>query len=241
MQHTGGHLSNEVTSCAKCGSVHESIFCVLNIHEKETLSENKSFVLYKKGQMVFYEGNYPQGLYCIYSGKVKIHKHGYDGKEQILRFAKKGNVIGYRALLSDEKYHVSATAIEDSLICYFPRNVYQEMIAGNPALSMQIIRLLTTDLRSAEEKTVNMVQKQVRERIAEALLMLKDFFGTEDDGATIATVLTRESIGSIAGTTTETAIRILSDFHKKNVVELVGKKIKVANQKELVKIANLGD
>lgn len=230
----------EVTSCDKCESAHNSIFCVLNKLELANLSETKSHISYKKGQTVFYEGNHPHGLYCIYSGKVKIHKLGHDGKDQILRLAKKGNIIGYRALLSDDYYNASATAIEDSVICFFPKKDYQTQIISNPNLSMQIIKLLSSDLKLAEQKAMNMVQKQVRERIAETLLMLKEFFGQDED-AIINTVLTRESIGNIAGTTTETAIRTLSDFQKNRTIDLIGKKIKILNNKELIKIANLND
>ncbi|MBI2271163.1 MAG: Crp/Fnr family transcriptional regulator [Bacteroidetes bacterium] len=231
----------EAPSCDKCESSHNSIFCVLNKGELAELSESKSYISYKKGQMIFYEGNHPQGLYCIYSGKVKIHKLGHDGKDQILRLAKKGNVIGYRALLGDDSYHASATAMEDSVICFFPKGVYQNQIISNASLSMQIIRLLSADLKLAEHKAMNMVQKQVRERIAETILMLKEFFGLESDNATINTVLTRESIGNIAGTTTETAIRILSELNKNKTIELLGKRIKILNSKELIKIANINE
>lgn len=231
----------EVASCDKCESAHSSIFCVLSKMELSTLSESKSYISYKKGQMIFYEGNHPQGLYCIYSGKVKIHKLGHDGKDQILRLAKKGNVIGYRALLSDDNYHASATAIEDCLICFFSKTVYQNQIISNPSLSIQIIKLLSSDLKLAEQKAMNMVQRQVRERIVETILMLKEFFGLEPDNATINTIFTRESIGNIAGTTTETTIRVLSDLHKNAIIDLIGKKIKILNNKELVRIANLNE
>lgn len=231
----------EITSCDKCDSAHSSIFCVLNKLELSNLSESKSHISYKKGQTIFYEGNHPHGLYCMYSGKVKIHKLGHDGKDQILRLAKAGNVIGYRALLSDDYYHASATAIENSVICFFPKRDYQTKIIANPSLSIQIIKLLSADLKVAEQKAMNLVQKQVRERIAETLLMLKEFFGQDPDTGAINTALTRESIGNIAGTTTETAIRTLSDFQKIKVVELTGKKIKIVNVKELIKIANLSE
>ena len=87
----------------------------------------------------------------------------------------------------------------------------------------------------------NMAQKHVKERMAEALLLLKEFFGMEDDKATINTVLTREDIGNIAGTTTETSIRVLSDFNKNKIIKLVGKKIKILNSKELSRIANISN
>jgi len=229
----------DICSCDKCESANKSIFCILSGQELSALSESKTHVTFKKGQMIFYEGNHPQGLYCINSGKVKVHKLGHDGKDQILRLSKKGNILGYRALLSDDNYQASATALEDSSICFFPKAAYQHLIISNQALAMQIIKLLSSDLKLAEQKAMNMVQKQVRERIVETILMLKDFFGLGSDNATIDTVLTRESIGNIAGTTTETTIRVLSELHKNKIIDLVGKKIKILNNDEIIRIANL--
>lgn len=230
---------HEVTPCDKCDSARESIFCAMSKIELGELSQTKSFNVYKKGQIIFFERNQPQGLFCIYSGKVKIHKLGHDGKDQILRLAKKSNVIGYRALLSNDCYHASATAIEDSVICFFPKATYQQQIISSPQIASELIKLLSSDLKSAEQKAMNLAQKHVHERIAETLLMLKDFFGTENDNITLNTIITRENIANIAGTTTETAIRTLSDLQKKKLIELEGKKIKVVNLPGLIKIANL--
>ncbi len=238
---TSSNMYPEVHSCDKCESAGESVFCAMSKPELGELSQAKSFNVYKKGQIVFFERNQPQGLFCIYSGKIKIHKLGHDGKDQILRLAKKGNVIGYRALLSNDCYHASATAIEDSVICFFPKSTYQNKIITNPIIATQLIRLLSSDLKSAEQKAMNLAQKNVHERIAETLLMLKDFFGLEDDQITLNTIITRENIANIAGTTTETTIRTLSDLQKKKFVELEGKKIKIVNLQGLIKTANLSD
>lgn len=231
----------EVPPCEKCASLNNSAFCSLNKAEHGQLSEHKTFNIYKKGQVIFYEGNFPQGLYCIYSGKVKIHKLGDDGKDQIVRLAKTGNVIGYRALLSNDNYYATATAIENTLVCFFPKSIYLNLLMSNSEFSMKTIKMLSSNLRIAEQMITNMAQKQVRERMAGALILMKDFFGLEDDKATINTVLTREDIGSIAGTTTETSIRILSDFNKNKIVKLTGKKIRILNFKELSRLANIID
>lgn len=229
----------EATACDQCESAHQSIFCVLNKLERSKLSEEKSYNYYKKGQTIFNEGNHPQGLYCIFSGKVKIHKLSNAGNEQIFRLVKKGRVIGCHALLSNDKFNASATAIEDSVICYFPKSVYQEQIALNPSLAIQLIKVLSAELKSVEKMAINLVQKNVKERVSETLLVLSDFFGLEEDNATIKTSLTRENIGNMAGTTTETTIRVLSDLQKNNIVELIGKKIKIKNTKELIRVANI--
>ena len=104
---------------------------------------------------------------------------------------------------------------------------------------MKTIQILAADLRTAELMITNMAQKHVKERMAEALLLLKEFFGLEEDNATISTVLTRADIGNIAGTTTETSIRILSDLNRKKIIKLNGKKIKILDGPELFRMANI--
>jgi CRP/FNR family transcriptional regulator len=231
----------EIPPCDKCENISSSMFCALPKTELVQLSTQKSFSIYKKGQVIFYEGNQPQGLYCIYSGKVKVHKLGDNGKEQIVRLAKTGNVVGYRALLHTDNYHATATALEKTLICFFPKAVYLDLLMRNSEFSMKTIKVLSSDLKIAEQMVTNMAQKHVRERIAEVLLLLKDFFGLEEDNITINTVLTREDIANMAGTTTETTIRVLSDFNKSKIIKLIGKKIKILNIGELAKLANVAE
>lgn len=229
----------EVPRCSDCEAFNVSMFCSTNTAEEVTLSDNKGHNIYKKGQVIFYEGHQPQNLFCIYSGKVKIFKLGDDGKEQIVRFAKKSDLIGYRALLSGENYFASASAIEETIVCSFPKNIIEELLDHNSKFSMQTIKLLSKDLRIAEQMILNMAQKHVRERIAEALLMLKEYYGTDSITGTINTTLTREEIANIAGTSTETCIRILSEFNRDRVIKLIGKRIKIASIPKLLHIANI--
>ncbi|TAL62319.1 MAG: Crp/Fnr family transcriptional regulator [Bacteroidetes bacterium] len=230
---------SQIPLCEKCKNLNNSSFCILNRTEQERLSQYKTYNVYKKGQVVFYEGNQPQGLYCIYSGKVKIHKLGDDGKDQIVRLAKTGNVIGYRALLSADNYYATATTLENTVICFFPKAVYLNLLMSNSEFSMKTIKMLSGNLRIAEQMITNMAQKQVKERMAGALIYLIDFFGLEEDHATINTVLTRQDIGNIAGTTTETSIRVLSDLNKNRIIKLSGKKIRIQNYNELLRVANI--
>lgn len=231
----------EIPPCEKCKNIGYSSFCVLSRTEQERLSLQKTISIYKRGQVIFYEGNQPQGLYCIYSGKVKIYKLGDDGKDQIVRLAKTGSIIGYRALLSGDNYYATATALEDTYLCFFPKAVYLNLLMANPDFAMNTIKMLSGNLKIAEQMITDMAQKQVRERMAGALVYLMDFFGLEEDNATINTVLTRQDIGNIAGTTTETSIRILSDFRRNKIVKLSGKKIRIQNHGELLRIANVSN
>lgn len=228
-----------VPHCLECDSFNSSMFCSLNSAEEINLSDKKVHNLFKKGQIVFYEGQEAKNLFCIFSGKVKIFKLGDDGKEQIVRFAKKGDVIGYRALLGGEKYFASASVMEDAVICWFPKQIIEELLNNNSKFARQTINLLSKDLRIAEQIILNMAQKPVRDRIAEVLLMLKEYYGIDEINETINTTLSREEIANIAGTSTETCIRILSEFNSDGVIKIIGKSIKIANIPKLLQIANI--
>lgn len=231
----------EAPSCENCLSRLNNVFCTLSDDQLNELAVDKTCNLYKKGQIVFFEGNRPAGLYCITKGKVKVYQIGGEGKEQIIRLAKDGDILGYRALISGEIYSGSASVLEDSVICFIPKKIFFDLLQINSELSTRMMKLLSHDLRMAEVRITGLAQKPVRERLAETILMLKEFYGLENDGQTIKAVLSREDISNIVGTATETAIRMMSEFKQEKMIDLEGKRIKILNFEELIKAANVFD
>lgn len=227
--------------CEHCSARFGSVFCHLTHDDLQLVNQNKWCQTVHKGQQIFSEGAYPHGIFCVNHGKIKIHQMGNEGREQIVRLAKEGDVVGYRSLLSGEAYNCSATALDDTSICFIPKNVFLELVEKNKDLSMQIIQLLSKNLRQAENTILHLAQKTVRERMAEALLFLKEIYGVEEDGVTLTVSLSREEIATLVGTATETAIRLLSEFKSGKMVEFVGKKIKIIDQKELLRTANIAE
>lgn len=230
-------------SCTNCSHKISgvSMFCSLNLEQFNELEDKIRCLTFKKGQVIFNEGNQPYGVYCIKQGKVKISKIGEEGKEQIVRLAHDANLVGYRSVLNGTSYYATATALDETEVCYIPKQVIFNLIKENSSFTLSIIGLLSDDLKRAENKITNMAQKHVRERIAEAILLLKECYGLSEDGKTINSNLTRKEIANIAGTTTETSIRILSEFHKDNIIELSGKDIIITNEDKLIKTANIFD
>lgn len=228
-----------IPGCEECTTRSGSLFCNVDLPELEKLSAEKSANVYKKGQTIFYEDRQPHGVYCIYSGKVKIHKYGENGQEQIVRFARPGNLIGYRALLHGDVYSASATALETTEICYFPKQAFIELLRMNSDFSLLTIRQLASDLRVAEHMLTSMAHKYVDERMAEALILLKECYGFETGSTRINATLSRKELANLTGTTTETAIRIISDFRDKNLVRLEGKRIELTDLERLYKLAGI--
>ncbi|WP_243630318.1 Crp/Fnr family transcriptional regulator [Taibaiella soli] len=227
--------------CTHCDSRSKSIFCHLRHTELEELNEMKSGMTFRKGQIIFGEGAHPLGLYCVNNGKIKLSHRGEDGKEQIVRLSKEGDVLGYRALLTNERYNATAVALDDTDICFIPRDTFFNVLKNNPDLSFEIIKMLSTELRKAEDRITDLAQKPVRERMAEGLLFLKETYGFEADGSTINIVLSREDIANLVGTATETAIRLLSEFKNDKIVEFVGKKIRILDNERLIRTAHIYD
>jgi len=229
-----------IPSCSECGN-KSSIFCALSKDEKDELSTNKGSNYYKKGQAIFYEGNQSHGLYCVYKGKVKLSKLGENGKEQVIRFAKTADILGYRSLFSNEPYQATATALEDSYICHLSKDKFMGLMKENTSLSWNTMQLLSNDLKSAEQHLINIAQKTVKERIAEALLLLQTTFGFMEDNKSINVILTRSEIADIAGTTTETTIRTLAVLSNEGFIELKGKRIIIPNVITLTRVAGIYD
>jgi len=227
-----GTSSIQQLSCQHCQARFGSIFCKAEGEQLATLNASKVCSLYKKGQVIFQEGAHSFGIYCINSGKIKLSHSGDDGREQIIRLVKAGDIMGYKALLSGERYTATAIALEDAQVCFIPKDLFLSVLQSDPSLSLEMMRILSSELRKAELKITHLAQKPVRERLAETLLFIHETYGVESDGQTLNVRLSREEIANLVGTATESAIRLLSEFKKEGMIELEGKKIRLLNHEE---------
>jgi len=227
-----------VPLCNNCALESGSIFKYLTPDEVETLNFEKDFRLYKRGDILYQEGNRITGFFCVSSGIIKVFKTGFDGKEQIIRFAKKGDIIAYRSVLSNELACTSAKVIEDCHVCFIPSEILISFIKTNPAYALELLKLACHELGEANSFITDIAQKTVRERLAEILLFLVNDFGLDSDNF-LNISLTREELSNIVGTATESVIRLLSEFKSDKLVELNGRKIKIINTKGLEKISNV--
>ncbi len=216
------------------------IWRILKDNEREILKNHASVHHFKKNQMIYCEGDQPQYLMCLLKGKVKIFKEGVGGRYQIIRMIKTVQYFGYRAYFAEEKYLTGASAFESTIVCMIPMRIVSELVRINSDLAFFFIKQLSVDLGIADERTVNLTQKHVRGRLAEALLFLIDSYGLEEDGATLNIYLAREDLASLSNMTTSNAIRTLSIFVSEKIITLDGRKIKIIDEEKLRKISKLG-
>lgn len=226
--------------CQICIDSPHSLLSELDKQAKQQIIKTAICISYKKGDLIYEEGEIPSGLHCLLTGKVKIYKAGIGGRQQIVRLASPIGFIGYRAFFAEEIHIASAEALEDSIVCRIQTELMLEIVRTTPDLAMSIIRALATDLGFSHRRTVTLTQKHIRGRLAEALLVLKETYGYENDNCTLKVCLTREDIANLSNMTTANAIRTLSNFATEGIVELEGKKIRIMNKEALEKISNLG-
>lgn len=232
------HQEIPVPFCDKCALETGAIFRYLTRDEVDMINFEKEFRLFRRGDVLYNEGSRISGFYCIHSGIIKVFKTGLDGKEQIIRFAKPGDIIAYRSVLSNEVACTSAKVIEDSQVCFIPAEILISLVKSNSTYALELLKLACHELGEANSFITDIAQKTVRERLAEILLLLVHDFGLDEQNY-LQISLTREELANIVGTATESVIRLLSEFKSDKLVELTGRKIRVLDKKGLEKISNV--
>ncbi|WP_317132390.1 MULTISPECIES: Crp/Fnr family transcriptional regulator [Tenacibaculum] len=182
----------------------------------------------KKGEPLFQEGEHINGIFCIKDGLCKVSKMSDNGRDQIIHLIRKGDIIGERSLINDEVSNLKAVAVNDMEVCFIPKEEIIKDLQNNSNFSMDMLKKMASSLKNADNVIVDMAQKTVKQRLADTLIFLDSEFEKNEDGS-IGILLTREDIANIIGTATESAIRLLSDFKKKKLINLKGKQIFVLN------------
>jgi CRP-like cAMP-binding protein len=217
-----------------------SLWDVLSSEQAELLKANLSIGYYKKNETIYKEADDPVNVFSLIHGKIKITKDGISGRNQIVRTVKPLELFGYRAYFAHQNYHTSAIAFEPCTIVFFPISVFTQILKENTDFCFYIISHLATELGQADDRTVNLTQKHIRGRLAEALITLKDKYGLEEDGYTLSIYLSRDDLASMSNMTTSNAIRTLSSFANEHLIAIDGRKIKILEEDELRRVSTLG-
>ena len=225
-----------MSKCDQCVVRKLSALKELNKEEIIRISACKTGKIIKKGDVLFDEGEYINGIFCIKDGICKITKMSTNGRDQIIKLIKKGDLLGERSLISAEPANLRATALNDMEVCFIPKDEIVRDLKENNNFTMAMLKNLAVSLKQADDVIVDMAQKTVKQRLAETLVYLHNNFKTNENGS-LDVLLSREDIASIIGTATESAIRLLSGFKKEKLIHLKGKEIYILQPKELQRIS----
>lgn len=216
------------------------IWSILSPDEKRIVTDNLQIHSFKKNQIIYAEGDAPEFLWCLLKGKVKKIKEGVGGRVQILRLIRPVQYFGYRAYFAGEPYVSSAAAFEPSTLGAVPLEIVRDLIQNNMKLAWFFIHELSRNLGGSDTKIVNLTQKHIRGRLAEALMVLVDSYGYEDDNCTLKIYMSREDLANLSNMTTSNAIRTLSAFVNEKLLLVDGRRIKIINEPLLRKISKFG-
>ncbi|MGL5111563.1 MAG: Crp/Fnr family transcriptional regulator [Flavobacterium sp.] len=225
-----------MSKCEHCIVREFSSLKALNKEELLKIATCKTSYTIKKGESIFEEGDTINGVYCIKDGYCKLSKLSTNGKDQIVKLVKAGELLGQRSMVSDEPANLTAVAIEDMEVCFIPKAEIIGFFNTNNQFSLSLMKSVCGDLKDADMHVVSMAQKTVKNRLAETIIYLQETFGTHSDN-TLKIQLSREELAGMIGTATESCIRILSEFKKNGTIELIGKKIAVKDLNKLKKLA----
>lgn len=221
-----------MSKCEQCIVRQFSSLKALTKEELLKMADCKTSYTIKKGEPIFQEGEITKGVFCIKEGVCKLSKLSANGKDQIVKLVKPGELLGQRSMIIDEPANLSAIALEDMEVCFIPRTDVMGFFNNNNQFSMNMMKTICGDLKDADDHMVDMAQKTVKVRLAETLLYLEDTFGKNEDGS-LHLQLSREELAGIIGTATESCIRLLSEFNKTGLIKITGKKIFIEDRVKL--------
>ena len=224
-----------MSKCEQCIVRQFNSLKSLSKEEIIRVSACKTGKLYKKGDVIFEEGETLNGVYCVREGVCKLTKLSENGKDQVVKLIVKGELLGKRSLITNESTNLSAVALNDMEMCFIPKSEIMMDLNNNPNFTMDVLKHMAGELKDADDSLVNMAQKSVKKRMADTLLYVNNNFENDADGY-LTIVLSREDYASIVGTATEPAIRILSQFKKSGLISTKGKQIKIVDIEGLKRI-----
>ncbi|SHL90128.1 Crp/Fnr family transcriptional regulator [Mucilaginibacter sp. OK098] len=203
---------------------------------KNAIVSHKSNFHVKKNEVIFKEGDPVKGIYFVLNGNVKVHKKWGSDKEIILRFANNGAIFGHRGM-GESIYPVSATAIEEGIVCYFDMDFFESTLKVNHDFAYKLMMFFAKDLQESENKMRNLAHMSVKGRVAQALMLLETQFGLTYDGF-INVKLSRQDLASFTGATYETVFRVINELTNEHIISLQNKNIKVTDKQRLRQLTN---
>ena len=217
----------------------QSVLEGLPADELELLSRHQSIQVYRKGEVIFREGAYPSGIFFISSGMVKKYKTDKDGKEQIIYVANAGELIGYHAILEEERYPDSAAALEQAKIGFIPKEDFLKALQRSAILTRRLLKTLSHEFAVLINSITLFAHRPVRERLALHLVVLREKYKVDfQPGMSVEINMSRDDLANLVGATRENVLRALAELKEEGILETKGRKIVVKDVIRLLKVAN---
>ncbi len=183
---------------------------------------NQSFheVGFDVGEIICFEGDSAERLFVVADGRVKLVRHTMAGKDVLLDMLTTGEFFGSLASLGNNTYPETAQAQTPVCVLTISKDAFRHILDQHPSVTLKVVDIMAARLRAAHERVRQLSTSKVESRVAHVLLLLSEKFGRPSEvGMLIQVPLTREDLASMAGTTPETASRVMSQFQKDGLVD----------------------
>ncbi|WP_109098436.1 Crp/Fnr family transcriptional regulator [Aquimarina sp. AU58] len=226
-------MINTLFSHERYSFMSSDIFEMIPDDVSSFIEENIIPIRLKKGQVLFYEGTIPSGVYILKKGKIKKYATGLNGKEHIFYLIRENGILGHHNLLCKEKYSHSAACLTDCLFHLIPKEIFFSIIENNQEILHSLLKNISHEFGVFINNSKILAQHSVRERTALSILRLDEFF--EEKGCFN---LSRKDHSNLVGTSIESLIRVLHDFKKEQIIEIEKNTIIIKDTKKIITAAN---
>lgn len=213
--------------CTECEDKDCMFSQSISADSSRLIEENKKIIYLRKGQQVIFEGMPVYGIYFLMDGKIKIFKSGINGRQQIVRLVRQGDMFGHRGFGGKNIYYIGATTLEDSKMCFIESEVFFKVLKNEPELAVQIIHFFAEELKITERRLVNLTQMSAKEKIANALLLIYDTYHFIKGKQIFQ--LPRQDIAEMSGTNIVQVSRALKELEEEKHIKMIGKNIEITN------------
>jgi CRP/FNR family transcriptional regulator, nitrogen oxide reductase regulator len=210
---------------------------LLKADDRAALTPLCELTAYEKGATIFQEGDPADRIHFLFVGKVKILKAGPE-RDLILEILGPGEPVGAVAVFERKPFPATAIALEPSGTISIPERRFFELIERRPEITRRLLAGLTLRLMAVNRRMADMTGS-VEYRVARLFETLSHRMGqAQADGSVfVPLALSRQDIADLAGTTIETAIRVMSRWQKEGVLETDKKGFLIRDAARLTAIA----
>ncbi len=223
-------------NCKNCKK-RNNIFALLNNDELALVDQHRYELTFNKGEIIFKQGSPLTHIACITDGLAKIYIEGLNKRNLILSFAKPVQMIGGPGMFVDYRHHFTVAAIEETTACLIDTKIVEELIERNPAFACDLLKKTNQISIANFKKFINLTQKQMHGRIADALIFLHDeIYGRNP----FLLTLSRQDLADLTAMSKENVIRVIKTFKDQGLMKVEGNVVEILNMKELTRIGETG-
>jgi len=228
-------------SCTACARGAERLFCNMSPEAMKMLDAIKFTSVYPKGSILFVDGEEPRGVFILCSGRAKLTTSSAEGRTLIVKIAEPGEVLGVSATILGRRYEVSAETLEPSQLNFIKRDDFLRFLNAHTEACMHTAQQLSEKYQAAQREIRSLgLAQSTGEKLGKLLLDWCALHGeATPKGVRLKVLLTHEEIAQMIGTTRETVTRLLSDFKRRNVIEVKGSTILILQKSELERMVSI--